>query len=306
MLLFDEFIKEVSDLISDKYLDENYSVYERNVVKNNHTTHKALQIVRDGDNISPSIYMEEFYEMYSDGGSIDDIADSVYQYYTSNKNGLSVDVDELTDYDKMCDKIILRLVNYEKNKEILERCPYVMWNDLAITFRWIADFKSVGIATALLTNREFKRYDISLEELYYKAVENMQKLFPMCIDEMEELYIKSIDNELIREKVKKEFEEMGKPGFPMLVLSNEQKINGATSVLYPHCLKKLSEQYEGGFYILPSSVHELILIPDSVDIPKKELKDMVKYANTTCVREDEMLSYNVYCYDAGLDEVSVI
>ena len=306
MLLFDEFIEELSNVLVNEFLDDGYSVYQRDIYKNNKTGYKALQIVKDGDNISPSIHMDVFYDMYVDGKDIREIAKSVIDYYNDHADGIDVDVEELYDYDKMSKKVIIRLINYEKNKEILEDCPYVMWNDLAISFRWIADYQTAGIATALITNREFKSWDISLEELYYQAIENMQKLFPMCIDDMEELYLQSIENELIRDRVRQELQELCAPDFPMLVLSNSKKINGATSVLYPECLKHLSEQYDGGSYILPSSVHEMILIPNSADIPEDELKNMVRQANQTAVRDEDLLSYNVYSYDAGLDEVSVI
>ena len=117
MLVFDEFIDELSNVLLNEYLDDGYSIYKRDVVKNNQTGYKALQIVKDGDNISPSIYMEAFYDMYVDGKDIKEIAVDVLDYYNEHADGLSVDVDELSDYEKMSQKVIIRLINYEKNKE---------------------------------------------------------------------------------------------------------------------------------------------------------------------------------------------
>jgi hypothetical protein len=93
----------------------------------------------------------------------------------------------------------------------------------------------------------------------------------------------------------------------MYVLTNASGSLGAAALFYPDVKEKAAELLGGDYYILPSSVHEVILVPDSADIKAADLCDMVKQANRTVVDEKDILSDNVYHYskdDRKLNKVS--
>ena len=93
----------------------------------------------------------------------------------------------------------------------------------------------------------------------------------------------------------------------MYVLTNSTGSLGAAALFYPDVKEKAAELMGSDYYILPSSVHEVILVPDNPSIDAKDLCKMVKEANRTVVEEKDILSDNVYHYsreDRRLDKVS--
>ena len=81
----------------------------------------------------------------------------------------------------------------------------------------------------------------------------------------------------------------------MWVLTNELGIYGATAMLYDGVLEEAGEKWEQNFYIIPSSVHELILLLEEWDMEQLDL--MIKEVNEREVKDDEILSDHAYLYD---------
>jgi hypothetical protein len=90
----------------------------------------------------------------------------------------------------------------------------------------------------------------------------------------------------------------------MYVLTNTSGSLGAAALFYPDVKDKAAELIGSDYYILPSSTHEVILVPDSAGINPKELCEMVKQANRTVVDEKDILSDNVYHYDKDSRDLS--
>ena len=180
------------------------------------------------------------------------------------------------------DKILYHLLNYERNAELLERIPHVPYLDLAIVF---SRQEEGGKSRRLITGERGEESGW-LEEM---ASVNTPRNCPV--------YFHTLD-EVIRE-----FEaEIGMPvprrssGFPMYLLTNIQKFLGASAMLYPGLLNHLARGLNENFYILPSSIHECILIPESAGCTREELKEMVRSVNDLQVPEQEILAYEVYYY----------
>jgi len=93
---------------------------------------------------------------------------------------------------------------------------------------------------------------------------------------------------------------------PMFVATNSKKVNGAGVILYDGLLRTFAEKIGGDFFILPSSVHEVIFVPANGDIDARHLIQMVKEVNATEVAPDEVLSDNVYMYHADEDFVEMM
>ena len=153
-----------------------------------------------------------------------------------------------------------------------------------------------GNATALIYNSNIKNWNIKEDELYRTAVSNTPKLLPVKIYEMSEL-IKYVDTAEGRYS-------LDDPWCSNLyVLTNKSRINGAAGIMYEGVLKKLADKLESDMYILPSSIHEVIILPKSTMFNKEELMAMVRDVNTEGVSKDEVLSYTVYEYDRNTEEI---
>ena len=110
--------------------------------------------------------------------------------------------------------------------------------------------------------------------------------------------------EVVAEGLLKEVRE-AEDAVEMYVLTNKQKMNGASCILYEHILNDFANQKNKDIYILPSSVHEVILVPVAEDIDRTELSRMVRDVNRNELEEGDVLSDRVYYYDRVRDEIQI-
>ncbi len=300
---YPEFLDYIKENIKEEL--SNYAGFEEAVVdvvsvtKNNSISLDGITIVKGGGNISPTIYLNKYYEEYLEGKSILSIIDDIVSIRIFNEGNIEFEAEAIYDYNKIKENIIVRIINYEKNKNQLEKCPYIPFNDLAITFRWLAHKDDVGIATSLISNSEMERWNISVGELYRTAIENSRRIFPAKITNM-----KSLFNEYI-EECKEYMEYYEEEQIKLYVLTNEIGVNGATSMIYKDILKKFADEKASNLYILPSSIHEVIIVPEVYINDKNYLKEIVKSANKTVVGLMDVLSDTVYYYDRNDNNISI-
>ena len=95
------------------------------------------------------------------------------------------------------------------------------------------------------------------------------------------------------------------PEPPMYVLSNSRMINGAAAMLYPDMLKDLSEKLDSNLYIIPSSVHEVIVFSDNLADDEKSLRDMIYTVNRTQMDPQDILSDSLYFYDRKEEKIFI-
>jgi len=309
---FNTFADFVKENISD-YLDEDgqWHVTLGNVVKNNGVNKTALNIMRQDTYHCPVIYLEEFYEKYRNNEAIDDIMEHISNLYQYNFNShYSLSDEAISNYEKIKDKIICRLINYEKNEETLKEVPYIRILDLALTYRILFDQTEVGIATAMVNQSMLKAWGIDKETLFQEAVKKSNQYFPPTIEPMIDVIKGLMDScpdkphelEHIIENMELNTDN---EDMPMFILSNVPKLNGAAVLFYSNILKEFANLLKNDIYILPSSIHEVILIPYSENIDAEELKKIVIDANDKVVLEDEILSNHIYLYSVSKDEISI-
>lgn len=288
-----EFKTCVKEQLAEYFPTEYYEIHIREVIKNNGLHMDGLCIFAKDHSLSPTIYLNRYYEYYKEGMLLADIIKDIlkeYQMGLKNKPEFNC---EQSYYEAVNDRVIMRLVNYEMNKEILEDCPYVLFHDLAVTFRWLAFVDEVGISSALISNKELMQWGIGKDRLYKDAIDNTKRLFPATITNLRKL-----------------MEDKGVPSeqgdFDLYVLTNTQGINGATCVLYNQVLKEFARRHKCGFYLLPSSIHEMMICMDEPCITEQMLLSLVKEANHMVVTMGEVLSDNIYYYDYESDIITMI
>ena len=148
-------------------------------------------------------------------------------------------------------------------------------------------------------NVHLRLWDVTKEDLYRAAEENTQKLMPYEIRSMAEVLREIMDD------YEEEMEQFS-DSVPMYVLSNRNKVEGAACMLYPDLLRDFSDKEGSSFYIIPSSIHELLLLPVEDDSDSAEIKGMIKEVNDTQVSEEEILSYSLYYYDSKEGKITML
>ena len=293
MMNFEEFKAWVKENITSKDWKETSQVEISVVKKNNGVSATGLFIRENGQDVSPILYLDDYYIHYQNGELLENVIRNIRADYDKKVQMAAVKIPNLQEFENIRGRVIYRLVNYEKNKEILEDCPHIRLYDLAVTFRWVARIDDVGVSTSLITNKQVKEWGVSVNDLVLAARQNTPRLFPAQIIDMEEMLAGMVSFILYPSAI------------PMYILTNEQELNGASALLYGDILKDFANKKGADMYILPSSIHEVIMIPaDRIDDPKK-LSSMVHEANTTVVSTGDVLSDSVYYYDRKKDQILV-
>lgn len=284
---FYEFCDAVSDGISDYLLSYDVEKIRLETVKhNNGVSHTGLVIVLRGESFAPSIYLESFYEQYRAGMETEEILSMIAGQYGMIRKRLEGQEAFQVDIGRLEQCVFLRLVNFEKNREILENCPYIPFHDMAITFRYLVRQDETGVASALIHNGVMEQSGLNLEQMYRAAEKNTMRMFPP--------FVKRLDF-FLREYFP---EEEGYPEQPNLfVLSNRQLIYGATMMLYKEVLGELAQRVSSDFYIIPSSVNEVLIYLADETADRRMLETILREVNTYMVSKMDFLSDEIYFYD---------
>ncbi len=288
-----EFLENVRKEVESRY-DSNVSVTLNHVMKNNGTELDGITIMEKDKNIAPTIYINSFYDRYREGVSLKAVVSEIIRIYNQNRNSININADYFENYENVRKTIVYKLVNYQKNKKLLEDVPYKRVLDLAVVFYCLIEQRKGVSATALIHNEHLRIWNVTEDEIYNDALKNTPVLLAGSIVPMSKILSEiagtaPVDND---EKV---CEYTGED--ILYVLTNSSRVNGAACILYDNLLKKFANDVHSDLYILPSSVHEVIIVPKKNAFDKSELADMVREVNEQGVSQDEILSDNVYEYN---------
>ena len=290
MLNYEEFKDAIASQIKD-YLPVEYSDSEvtiNSVPKNNSTKLDGLIIKKTESNICPNLYLNQYYADYEDGREIEDILSDIAHVRQMNDAPADLDVSAITDFSRIRDKIAAKLINTNQNREYLEDKPHTDIADLSAVYYVDLRSDSLGNMTTVITDSLLAQYDITLERLHEIAIQNMGTKARFCsmFEVLSELMSDSFPQD-----------EFCPADNMMFVLTNESKLNGAAMLLCPETMDKIAEQVGSSYYILPSSIHETLVVPFSDGMNVDDLKNMVHEVNSAQLSADEILSDNVYIYD---------
>lgn len=317
---FENFIMEIKKMVQE-YLGEGAKVEDKTVLKNNGVKYTGIVILKENQNCVPNIYLNGYYEQYKTGRYLCDIVCEILRYYDEHKIEHKINIDDFTEFEHAKRNLCFKLINYDKNKELLQQIPYVPYMDLAMIFYCMVDNECLGNGSILVKNEHLKRWKVSINELKEVAINNTPKRLKGSIVPMEDMICDLMRRKIIWE-IENSIEEqtdsriqitedmvepiiqqmLGKiyteaKGPKMYVAGNESKNYGAAVILYDNFLASFAEKIQNDFYILPSSVHEVILIPvENEEYEISRLKDMVYEVNYTELSREEILSDSVYLF----------
>ncbi len=269
--------------------DQSAEVHISTFTKNNDVQLDGL-VIYDRDNpVSPTLYLNDFYPMITKGMSIEEVTDRIFLTYQKAKKDSIFDPNMLADFSLVKDKIIFKLVNQKSNTSLLMDVPYLEYLDLAIVFAIMIPIHD-ELGTILVRNSFLEDWQVTKEDLFEFAKVNTYQLLQPEITPIE-----SILTDMLPAEEKELFGDLT-PAYPMYVFTNEKRIAGAGVICYPDLLKHFSESLDCDFYILPSSIHEVIVIPMLSSMDINSLTEMVQQVNATQVAPEEILSDHAYYY----------
>lgn len=282
---YQQFVSTLNQTTSQLF-ESGITVRIHSALKNNGARRTGLTISQEGSNISPTIYLEEYYQQFQNGRNLEDIAQSLVRLYHEVKFEHPWEVNQVQDFQYAKSRLACKLIHFEKNQALLKDIPHVPYLDLAIVFFLLLETTEKGSATILITNDILEYWGVPLELLYRLAIENTPRLLQAECKPMQVVIC-----ELLGQPCPEEEEESG-----MYVLSNHHRHFGAACILYDRVLEDIGNQLNEDYYVLPSSIHEMIILPVSCLSDQMDLDSMITEINETQVSEEEVLSDHAYYF----------
>lgn len=323
-----------------KILGADFDVRLHSATKNNGICLWAIVIKEANKMVAPTIYLEEYYEKYVTSiCDIRTIADDIIECFYKHKDDIEFDIEYFKDYDKIKSDIRCKIVNTKKNEKLLNKIPHIDFLDLSIVFYCVFSENAENTQTCLIYNSHLTMWSIGPNDLYKIAVENTMKFNKYEIKPIGDIINELIDSKKTYELTGKSCEqevrknerletkktegyddgkteeeqlrnvlikEINESEFPMFVLTNKRRLFGAVCILYKDLLKKIAEILDNDFYILPSSIHEIILVPYKSNESSEMYKNIVADVNMHEVFREEVLSDNVYQYCRSEEQIILL
>lgn len=297
MMDLKEFAAYVSTHLFDENpeMTENHSVEVKEITKNNGLKLTGIAITESGSHIAPQIYVNSGYELYINGDAdLDDLVRGYYNTYINSRLPEDFSIDFFSDFEQIKDRLSMKLINGEKNASFLSEVPHYKLGDLAIIFQVLLNSNELqGSASITVRNEHLKMWDVGVEEIFEYAKKNAAEKHPVRIQSMLEV-LSEMTGELPEDMKNMEEETQ-----MMFVLSNDIKLNAASGIIFTEKLQEFADRRGADLLILPSSVSELLLVPDTgnTNMTVSDLTNIVKEVNATQLAPDEILSDTVYFYD---------
>ena len=293
---FQQYLQEtIKDYLPESYADANITFNE--VVKNNDTHLIGISIAKPGEVIVPNIYIENFWNEYQAGKDIDeivgDIADMRIEYDAPNiGNDIAATI---MNYEAVKDNLQIRLCDTQENQDRLQNLVHTEHSAFSATYHVVIQEGPEGTSSTPVTPQLMDNWGISVDQLHADALAADFQRNPMLCDMsemMESLMFGKEPENLLDSAGDTSLSAMG-----MLCMTNGDKVNGAGMLIKDSIMDKIGKVVEGNFYILPSSTHELLIVPESEEIDVKELSAMVCRINRTEVSPEHRLSDHVQHFD---------
>lgn len=271
----------------------------KEVDKLNGAKRYGLMILEPGGNIAPTLYLDEFYHMYLHTENWRETITQIIVTYLSDSFPSSIDMEWFKDFGRVQGLIFYKLINFDANTALLEQVPHTRYLDFAIVYCVHYENEEFGNGSILIHNSHLEMWDCTTQELASLAEKNTPQLYPLAVSTMKDILQECMDD-------MEELPPTEDTPAPMYIMTNEARVNGAITILYKDALKDFAASIHSDVAILPSSVHEVILLPMREEKYFNELRDMVCEVNRNELSKEDFLSDNVYLYRRSTDNIQII
>lgn len=276
-----QILESLSKKLGDGYRISIQKVYKTNLKLD------SLAIMQKGDSISPTIYLDHFYKDLENGTALEDVVNGILRdYFHARINLRHFDITYVHDFEQVKNRLYVELINRHSNEELLQDVPHSLFlDDFAVTVRCIVDTSVEESASFLVHNGHLEMWHTDRETLIPFAIQNTRELFGLDLRG-----IKDVIRELIPSAAEDDDSYV-----PMWVMTNRRKLSGAATALFDDVLKDFAKT-NGSFYVIFSSVHEILLLPDSDNYNIDAITEMNQAVNASEVDADEILGTKAYYY----------
>ena len=292
---YEVFARKMLGAVKCRFKDDaDCSIEMSQVIRNNQVRSDTITVKGKGRTCAPVIHVSDLYALLIQGATYASLAGQIAEiYYKSAGQFEDLVSDRLLDFDYIKDRLIIKVVNGERNEDILKDAPCIRKLDLALTFRVMAESYDHMQGSVLVDNELMKHWHLTAQELFREAADNMEQLWRSRILPLDEMILDICGTE-----------DTDQPHTPILLLTNDMFCYGAASLFTTDLIRDFARCAGTDFYILPSSIHELLLVPAGEDVDAAYLQEMVSSVNREVVSEDEVLSDHVYFYRRKDDRLS--
>lgn len=274
-----------------KQLGTETRITIQDIVKNNDTHLDGLTILPENSCVCPTIYLNYYFQKYENGCPISEITGQILAVYRENLPASSIDFSFFTDYTQVRSNIVFKLINYERNPELLSDVPHYRFLDLALVFYCLIETSPDGCASILIHNRHLSYWNITDDDLFALAQQNTPRLLAYELRDMTDVL-----RELFAAEPSVCEDDDSLSPASMYILTNRAKRNGSVCILYDNLLLNFANRLGCDLFILPSSIHEVLLIPANGQTETKDLSEVVREVNSCQLSREEILSDHVYYF----------
>ena len=270
-MCFDDFKKWAAGNIKN-HLPEEYkdAAVSMRSVKKLGSKHTGLSVRNEGQIIAAEINLDELYDLYLKGVKLDEIMDGMAKMALMRPPG-----DDgymlMEDYEEVRKRLFIRLSHLKTNRSLLKTLPHRVTDDMALTYHVLSATNGRDMWSAMIDRALMESWNITEEQLHGDALNNSGIILPPRLEPVGDS--------------------------DMAMLTNCFGIGGAAVLFYPGVLDMAAEKLGGDMYIIPSSVHEVFLLPAEQVSDVQRLARAVKEVNREKVSPRDLLSDNLYHYD---------
>lgn len=306
----EEFKKKIAVMLQE-WLGGEYVIEPVSTLKANDIVCDGITVRKEGSKTGITMYLEGYFDRYNEGRiALSEIVELLVQNVSednldhSRLENTNV-IANIADYDAVKESILMKVLNEDKNQEYLKDVVSVSTGlGICVCFYLEVDMQTNGTGSLAVRKRMLDIWGVTPEELYEQAQMNVTRLLPHKFEDIVDLKQRLVN----RLRTVEELDLLMLPRNRMYVLSNENSYHGAVSMFYTGLLRMLAEEIgTEHFIILPSSLHEVILLPLN---PEEEntsyFREMVVEVNATQIAPSEYLSDNIFHYDYVTDTISII
>ena len=288
---YDEFLEKMEEALPNALLPHvgAVEISKSNVMKLGRDSYKGLLIKKSNESIGVSMDFMPFFEQFEKGRSFQSILRSAVKEVNEHFQSVpDIDAGLFQDYDRIKEGLVMQVVGAEGNSDKLSNVPHRFMEDMAIVYRYETMVPNQGTLSVLITNPMLETYGIDAAKLHEDAMKSAPQIHPVSLRPMFEVLTAMGPADL----------EIPSMGPSLYVATTEVGENGAAVIAYPGFFDEAAKIAGPGFFVIPSSRHEVLLLSDNGTFSAGELKDMVAIINATEVRPEDVLTNNVYHYDA--------
>ena len=278
------------------------------LLRNNSLVRDSLFLeTPEGAPVGPAPVLWDYYKQYQEGASPGMLVNDMVGICEDKVHRLQINVQILKEFAKMRGKICARLISRERNEQLLDRVPHRAFLDLEIVYYVFFPEISTGVMSMRIEKEHLQMWGVTEEEIWQAAMENMPGLLPPRVHKMQDLLEQMAGTELYFHLKEEEKKVVGmvkaQQRMPLFMMTNSRGFHGASVLLYNGLLEQCARKFPGDVFVIPSSVHEVLLLPAEDTWSVQEMNEMIRCVNRTEVEPEEILSDHVYIYRKKLGKL---